>query len=132
MQGAVFGPSVFKRTTGGPFHETFEFRAGQGYGKIVVINEDDPVTAGEIWINGEEVVSPHEFKTIIPKIEKNIYLYPENEITIRLASEPGRSIIVTVTSVYARDTTFILGSWGRDGEPGGEGFDEDIFYRETR
>lgn len=132
LHGAVFGPTVFKRTTGGPLDETFSFPAGTGAGRIQILNEDNPVTAGEVWINGVQAVSPDEFKSISPRIEKDLYLQPQNSIRIRIASEPGRSIILTVTSIHSSETSYILGSYGADGKPGGGGFDEDIVYRKFR
>ncbi len=132
VEGPVFGPSVFTRTAGGPYDQTFTFPAGPGLGSILIINENDPITSGEIWINGVSVVTPDEFKSLHPRIEKILYLQSENTIRIRLASEPGRSIILVITSIHATDTTFILGSYGRDGEPGGAGFDADIVHGEIR
>ncbi len=128
VQGAVFGPSFYERTTGGPFHITDTFPAIPGNGRIIIINEDNPVTSGEVLINGAQIVSPDDFKTITPRIEKNINLQEENTIEIKLGGQPGRSIILSITSAYSKDTTFILGSYGKDNEPGGEGFDTDIVH----
>ncbi len=131
IHGPVFGPEVFFRYHGGPYDEEFEFKASAGAGKLIIINEDS-VTSANIWINGVEVVTPDEFKAIIPRIEKDLYLLDENIIRIRIASEPGRTIILTVASASSAETRYILGSHGRNGEIGGEGYDADIVYGDFR
>ncbi len=86
IHGPVFGPQLFERTHGGPLDVTFEFTSGAGAGRLVIINENDPITSGHIWINGVEMVSPDEFKTLHPRIQKDLYLLGGNTIRIRLAS----------------------------------------------
>ncbi len=134
-----FGPHVFARTAGPPYDETFSFDAREGRGRIKIINEDPGVTAGWIWVNGVLVVSPDEFKKFHTEIIQEIDLLAEgNEIRIRLASGPGWTIGLRVDFIDGgadhsmRTAAYTLGSYGRDGKPGGEGFDSEIIYGEIR
>jgi len=134
----VFGPYVFERISGPPYDETFYFDAQEGTGRVVIVNEDPAVTAGWIWVNGVLVVSPDEFKKFHSEVLRDIELLAgDNAIRIRLASGPGWEIDLRVDFIgngygSLHTATYTLGSYGRDGKPGGEGFDAEIVYGEIR
>ncbi len=134
-----FGPYDFERTSGPVYDQTFSFDAREGRGRIVIINEAPAVTAGWIWVNGVLVVPPEEFKEFHTEVMQEIDLLAEgNEIRIRLASAPGRTIDLRVDFINGgadhgkRAAGYTLGSYGRYGNPGGEGFDSEIIYGEIR
>ncbi len=127
LQNTVFGPQAFERTTGGPYEETFIFPASPGEGMLVVSNPG--VTSGSIILNGEEIVSENEFQKITPTIIKVVDLLASNSITISLAGAPGTSIRVSISaSSLSKDATYVLGSYGKDGQVGGAKYDADIVY----
>jgi type II secretory pathway pseudopilin PulG len=124
----VFGPEVIERETGIPYNETFTFLATAGPGTLIIDNPG--VTAGSIILNGEEVVSPHEFKHTTPVIIKSVTLLDSNTITITLQSKPGMTITIKLTAeMTSKEATFTLWSWGKDGDDEGSGkYDAEIIY----
>ncbi len=127
LQNTVFGPQEFERTMGGPYDETFVFSASPGEGMLVISNPGVP--SGSVVLNGEEIVSEDEFKTITPTIMKVVDLLASNSITIKLAGAPGISIRVSISaSSLSKDAIYLLGSYGKDGEVGGTKYDADIVY----
>ena len=129
--GPVFGPSQFSRGECGPPHgKTFYFSAVPGDAKLVVENTSKIVHAGTVWLNGAEIVSPNEFKKDIPTIEKDVTLLAYNSLRIRLTSNPGSYILLTIFSNTSKQTHYILGSYGVDKKEGGTGFNADIVWAE--
>jgi len=126
--GVIFGPEICQRFGGGPFDQTFTFQAIPGKGRIVVENMTKIVHAGRIWLNGAEVVSPQEFQKDIPRIEKKVTLLASNTLRVRLESNPNHYILVSITSPFSRKVTYLVGSYGADGEPGGNGFAGDLYW----
>ena len=129
--GPVFGPTQFLRGECGPPHgKTFYFSAVPGDAKLVVENTCKIVHAGTVWLNGVEIVSPEEFKDDIPIIEKDVTLLSYNSLRIRLTSNPGSYIFLTIFSNTSKQTRYILGSYGVDKKEGGTGFNADIVWAE--
>jgi len=126
-EGAVFGPNIYKKMTP-PKWQTFHFSSPAGKGTLVIDNPG--ITAARAYLNGTEVVSPDEFKNIIPLIEKKVTLLDSNTLELRIASDPGKQIILKFTSPLDPDTVFFLGSYGKDAVSGGAGYDADIVYGE--
>lgn len=116
----IFGPTTYTREKGKPekFTETFQTCAISGSYKLIVENgvyaevEDESkkskeiekkkekktrVSAGEIKINGKEVVREEDFNKRIAKIEKTVSLpQGENQIEVEVEGEPGASIAITI------------------------------------
>ncbi len=127
LQNTVFGPQDFERTEGQPYEKTFIFPASPGEGMLVISNPG--ITSGHVILNGEEIVSENEFQRITPTIIKIVDLLASNSITIRLASAPGISITVSIsTSTLSKDAIYILGSYGSDGQTGGTKYEADLAY----
>ncbi len=124
-EGTIFGPGTYQKRTP-PAWETVAFCAPCGKGTLIIDNPG--ITAGRMKLNGSEVVSPDEFKHTVPTIVKAINLSANNTLKIRLASNPSEHIEVKITSPFSKDTTFTLGSYGRDGEKDGTKYDADIEY----
>lgn len=129
IDDVVFGPTVFERTTGGPYDETFTFSATPGTGRLIIDNSSLPINSGTVWLNGTKVVKPNEFGGDVTNIEKSVTLLTNNTVRIRLTSNPGHYFILTITSPNASGS-FTLLSYGRGGEPGGLDFEADIIYGE--
>jgi type II secretory pathway pseudopilin PulG len=123
----VFGPETIERETGKPYEKTFTFPAFPGPGTLIIDNPG--VTSGSITLNGEEIVTPDEFKHTTPTIIKTVTLLAANTITIKMASKPGLTIAVKLTAhTTSKEATFTLWSWGRDGHEGGEKYNADIVF----
>ena len=97
----VFGPTQYTRTTGRPqtFTETFE-NCGTAECQIVVINGNadgtNRLSSASISLNGVRIVSPNDFNQQVASIVKPVELTEQNELTIRLTSNPGGFLIVSV------------------------------------
>ncbi len=129
QEGPVFGPIPVFRLKAGPCDETFTFSATPyPKAKLVMENICKIVHAGEIWLNGEEVISQNEFRNDLSKIEKEVALFSENTLRIKLWSKPGSYIFLTIFSFTSQQTNYIIGSYGADKEGGGLGFDGDIIW----
>lgn len=121
-EGTIFGPGTYQKRTP-PTWETAAFSAHFGKGTLIIDNPG--ITAGRMKLNGDEVVSPYEFKHTVPTIVKTINLSANNTLSIRIASNPSEHIVIKITSPFTKDTTFTLGSCGRDRE---KDTDDDIVY----
>lgn len=97
----IFGPSQFTRNAGRPqtFTATFE-HCGTAPCQIVVLNGDDNgkhrVSSASIRLNGKEIIGPKNFNQRVARIVRPVMLGDENRLTIRLTSNPGGFITVTV------------------------------------
>ena len=133
QKGLSFGPSELSRSECGPPHgKTFNFSAVPGTATLVIENvcEIFSVSAGKIWLNGVEIVSPNEFQKDILRIEKDVTLLSENSLKVKLESKPGSYIVLSIFSFFSKQTSYILGSYGADKEGGGTGFNADIVWDE--
>lgn len=116
----IFGPKKYIREKGKPeeVKETFSVCALQGVYKLIVENglyteakdeedkgdEDEKdekkktkVSAGEIEINGEEIIEEGDFNKKVTRIERSILLpQGENQMEIEVEGEPGAYITVTI------------------------------------
>ena len=126
IEGIVFGPDVFQKFTP-PQTQTIVFQAPLGPGTLIIDNLE--ITAGRVWLNGVEIVSPDEFKHWVNStITKTVNLLANNTLEVRLTSNPASQIFLRFTSPFSTDTILTLGSYGRDGEAGGTGWNADIIY----
>ena len=125
-EGTIFGPDAYWKKTP-PKTDTYFFNAFPGRGTIVITNLG--ITAGRVWLNGVEVVVPNDFKHGYG-ITKPVTLLESNTLEIRLTSNPTAQILLKITSPFSKNTTFSLGSYGRDKNPGGTKWNADIIYRD--
>jgi general secretion pathway protein G len=88
-----------------------------------------PGASGRIWLNGEEIVGPSDFKKGSGAITKSVVLLSSNKIEIGLKNGGIRfSISGYVQASQSKDTTYTLKSYGKDGGPDGTGYNADIVY----
>lgn len=112
----VFGPQVYTRTAGPPqtFTDTFEF-CGTAACQIVVMNGNADgsgrVSSASIVLNGVEVAGPRDFNQQVGSLVIPVTLADTNELTVRLTSNAGGSLTVTVQCV-ASPATLVLGPTG--------------------
>lgn len=125
----VFSSPKLPRNTGKPDPFTDIFQAIEGKGRIKV--ENYGVTACSIYINGVEVVSEKEFKNNpIPQIiEKEITLKNGNNLFTLAQSTPGNFLYFSIiVDNMPTGEYFIIGSYGKDGKEGGNGYNKDIVW----
>ena len=125
----VYSSPKLPRVHGKPDTFTANFEAIEGKGRIRV--ENYGVTSCSIYLNGVEIVKENEFKNN-PRpqiIEKEIDLLDNNNLLTWARSTPGDFFYLSIivdnmpTSKY-----FILGSYGKDGKAGGNGYNKDIIW----
>lgn len=123
-EGVVFGPGPFERETGSPLDQTIDFSAPPGGGTLIIDNHN--IASAKIWLNGTLIVGSTEFYHDIYTITKSVTLLSNNTLRIWMASQPSAYLTLRVTSPLSSNSTFSLGSYGRDGELDGEKYDADI------
>jgi len=124
----LFASPPIPRTYGAP--EIFETSFMAIPGPAILRIENYGVTSCHIYLNGEEVVSEDEFKKKpMPQIiEKNVTVLAGNNFFSRARSKPGEFLYVSISGLWPTGEYFILGSYGKNGQPAGENFDEDIVW----
>jgi uncharacterized protein (TIGR03382 family) len=80
------------RTTGQPNGIALGF-AGDGQGVLCVDNgfNGEHATSGWVWIAGNEVVGPSEFKSTVSLVAKSVALKGNNSLTALISGKPGSS-----------------------------------------
>jgi len=118
----VFGPKEFLRKKGPPkvYHETFQ--AEEGAGKLIIKNgrengrhngghDDDGhygghhgghhggnrVTSARIYLNGDLIAGPDDFKQYVYQLEFPVVLKQTNDLKIELFGQPGAFLVVEIT-----------------------------------
>jgi len=128
--------SIFKtppviRGRGRPATYNFSFHATAQTAKIRV--ENYGVASAQIWVNGERIFRQNDFnhRPPYPKIQERdiILLNGANTMEIWISSVPTSYFTFEIYGYFPTDEYFILGSYGRDSQAGGEGFDSDIVWR---
>lgn len=125
----LWASPALPRVYGKPDTYTAFFESNAG--KAILRIENYGVTACDITLNGVVVVHEYEFKNN-PRpqiIEKEITLQEGNNVLVWARSTPGDFLYASISSslVPSREY-FILGSYGKDKEEGGKGFDADIVW----
>lgn len=123
-----FGPVLHQRSGKGPFEQVSNFQATPGQGFIIIDNSTKIIHAGRVWLNGVEIISPNEFTGDQPRIEKSVTLLANNTLKVQLTSNPKHYVIITISGFTPNNTTYVLGSYGSDKEPGGTGFAQDLIW----
>lgn len=125
----VFNSPKLPRSYGKPETYTANFEAIESKGKIRIVNYG--ITACNIYLNGEKIVDEKEFKNNpIPQIiEKEINLKQGNNILVWARSTPEDFLYVSIiVDNMPTKEYFILGSYGKDGKEGGNGYNKDIVW----
>ncbi len=125
----VFSSPKLPREYGKPYRYEANFNAISGKGRIRI--ENYGVTACNIYLNGVKIVGENEFKNKpLPQIiEKEITLQPGNNIITWARSTPGDFLYFSIiVDNIPTGEYFILGSYGKDGKEGGEGYNKDIVW----
>jgi hypothetical protein len=90
----IFGPAKYERTSGTPEIQSSTFQAcntGAVY-RLVVENGaagKDRVSSATISLNGLEVIRPSDLNQRVEQVEKEVSLQGDNTLAVRLASNPG-------------------------------------------
>jgi hypothetical protein len=97
----IFGPTKVERATGAPEVQSSTFQAcntGAVY-RLVVENGaagKDRVSSATVNLNGVEVVRPSELNQKVERFEKEVTLQGENTLAVRLSSNPGGFLTVSL------------------------------------
>ena len=97
-----FGPKQYSRTKGSADVYTDTFSAPSGNAKLIIENGDadgnNRVSSAEIYINGDEIFGPENFRQGVAVLEAQVALTENNSITVKLKKgKQGSYIIVEVT-----------------------------------
>lgn len=102
---SVVGVWVFERSTGAPELERVSapLPAGaRGPFTLRIVNGDAGgqarVTSGEVFLNGERIMSTNDFSNRVGTIERSVNLTADNELAVRLAGAPGSRLLIVVRS----------------------------------
>ena len=101
---SAFGPRQYTRAAGAPqtFTDTFS-RCGSQTCQIVVVNGSpggaNRISSAAIFLNGQQIVGPNDFNQRVDRIVRPVSLADRNELTVRLASNPGGYITVSIECV---------------------------------
>ncbi len=96
----VFGPEQYVRTSGNPDRFVATFDALPGEGSVFIVNGDDSggcrVTSGQIFLNGQSVADPSDFKRKVGIWEVPVVLERHNSLTVELSSKPFTFLTIRV------------------------------------
>lgn len=97
----LFGPKQYDRTKGKPNVYTDTFPGSPKEGSLIVKNGDQNgghrVTSALIFMNGQQIFSPSDFKKHVYRLEASIDLAEDNIIKVELRSKPGSYLTIRVT-----------------------------------
>lgn len=125
----IFTSPYLVRGQAHPQTFALHFDATGGAGTMHI--ENHGVASAEVWLNGEMIFRNNDFSHHPnPGIyEKDVSLQNgDNEITVWIASGPGREFTISIYGSFPTSEGFILGSYGKDKTEGGKGFNEDITW----
>ena len=135
LKGGAFLPrwTVFRNSpTSQDSLLTFDAGEYGGWGgTITIINKKSNGTANRVYLNGSEIVHPDEFKQQVYEIEKDVSFFPSgtpNVIRVTLLGNPNSEIDIDIGSIRHPRTTYRVGSYGSDNQPGGTGFAQDLTW----
>lgn len=99
----VFGPATYTRTTARPETVDTSFSARNISGPFTLVIQNGLTKGGRpssaiIKLNGVIVASPDEFSKQVALIVKQVALFEENQISVQVRSEPGTSLVVSITA----------------------------------
>jgi len=103
-EATLFGEKQYVRTTGKPNQYTDAFSARYtlpSEGKIILLNGEADgsyrITSARIYINGEQIFRPDDFKQHAYPMEATFELMENNELFIELGSKPGDYLSIRIT-----------------------------------
>jgi len=113
-QTPIWGPETFERTSGPPQEEIRYFSVPDASWEYTIVvnsgnSSNHTVSSAIIKINGEAIFTANQFHQGIDELSTSIQLLGENEISVKLKSKPGTSIII---SIYGPSETELIGSRG--------------------
>ncbi len=92
----VFGPDTFARGNGKPITDHRLFSMSMASEVCISVN-NDRISAAWISVDGVEVIGPDSFNRNVSEVARAIFLEKgEHELSIRLASGPGRSLTIEI------------------------------------
>ena len=101
----VFGPEVFFRSTGKPetVRQSFTLPPmADGPYVMVLINGDadggNRVSSAVLLLNGELIIGPSDFDQQAFRIEREVFLLPDNILEVELKSGPGSKFVLRIFS----------------------------------
>jgi RHS repeat-associated protein len=108
----IFGPKQYLRTKGVADVYTDTFPASPGNARLVIENGDadgnNRVSSAEIYINGDEIFGPEDFRQGVSVLEAQVTLTENNSITVKLKKgKQGSYVIVEITEETAHPTVVI-------------------------
>jgi RHS repeat-associated protein len=109
----VFGPRRFDRTTGSPnqYVEQFALPAGATSPYTLHIQNGEPgglnrISSATVKLNGIDVLRPNDLNQNVAGLDRTITLAANNQLDVRLESEPGSYLIIDIGAAMPnRDTT---------------------------
>lgn len=134
------GPAWFSRARNGqPYRSGLIYFDPVPGGKatLEIDNSQSPVVSGRVYINGQEVLSPDDFRVTRPWIEVELDLHEDrpNHFEIWIASWRGQhnefELVIKAhlsEGPLGSGVNYMVGSLGADGRPGGRGAAADLVW----
>ena len=109
----VFGPRQFDRTAGAPnqYVEQFSLPAGTNAPHTLHVQNGalegtDRVSSATIKINGVAILAETDLNVNVASVDRPLTLGAENQVDVKLDSDPGSYLIINITSsIPCVDTT---------------------------
>jgi RHS repeat-associated protein len=102
----VFGPRRFDRTTGQPnqYVEQFSLPAGVTSPYTIHIQNgaadgSSRVSSATVKLNGIDILTPNDLNQNVPGLDRTVTLAANNQLDVRLASDPGSYLIININGV---------------------------------
>lgn len=97
----VFGYEIVKIEVGHQTEKEFQFNVPGAKGKywLYVENGDEKgneVNSGEVWLNGEKVVSPKDLHKKVSRVDKDVYLKENNTLRVEIRGRRGSFVRVSI------------------------------------
>ncbi|HZN00938.1 MAG TPA: hypothetical protein VFB70_16150, partial [Pyrinomonadaceae bacterium] len=109
----VFGPRQFDRTAGAPnqYVEQFSLPAGTNAPHTLHVQNGalegtDRVSSATVKINGVAILTETDLNVNVASVDRTLTLGAENQVDVKLDSDPGSYLIINITSsIPCVDTT---------------------------
>lgn len=104
LAAPLFGPEKFTREAGTPDTVSRTFAActtGATYRLVLENNAEgrNRINSATLNLNGKEIVRPSDLNQRVERVEKEVSLQGENTLTVRLASNPGGFLTISLFCV---------------------------------
>lgn len=99
--GVVFEETKVVIEAGHQVEREFQFSVPGAKGKywLYVFNGDEKgneVNSGEVWLNGEKVVSPKDLHKKVSRVLKDIKLFENNTLRVKIRGDTGSFVEVSI------------------------------------